>query len=230
MKKCVFLQKNYLFIHKLIIKLKYKTMYNSKSLLRLLTVNLFFFSAVLFSCNSSTETETTDMDADTVLTTQSSEDVNMQASTKAEAILGGTYTDTTLSGNATFEEMDGKVKMILNITAPAKANQSVAVHIHEHGACGDMGKEAHGHWNPTNKQHGKWGSDSFHSGDIGNVQLDNDGKGSLEMETDLWSIGGDSTTNILDRAIIVHGGVDDFKTQPTGNAGNRIGCGVINKL
>lgn len=201
-------------------------MYNSTSLVRLFTINLLLFSAVLFSCNSSTETETTDSDADTITSTQNADN----ASVKAEAILSGTYTDTTLSGSATFEEMDGKVKMILNITAPAKANQSVAVHIHETGACGDMGKEAHGHWNPTNKQHGKWGSDNFHSGDIGNVELDGDGKGSMEMETDLWSIGGDSTTNILDRAIIVHGGVDDYKTQPTGNAGNRIGCGVINKL
>lgn len=205
-------------------------MNHSTSLSRLLIFNLFLFSAVLFSCNSSTETETMNSDADTITTTQNANDATVPASARAEAILTGTYTDTTLSGNATFEEMDGKVKMILNITAPAKANQSVAVHIHEHGACGDMGKEAHGHWNPTNKQHGKWGSDNFHSGDIGNVQLDNDGKGSLEMETDLWTIGGDSTTNILDRALIVHGGVDDYKTQPTGNAGNRIGCGVINKL
>lgn len=205
-------------------------MNNSKSLLRLFSVNLLFFSAVLFSCNSSTDTATTDAETDTLINTQSTSEAITPSNPKAEAILSGTYTDTTLSGNATFEEMNGKVKMILNITAPAKANQSVAVHIHEHGACGDMGKEAHGHWNPTNKQHGKWGSDSFHSGDIGNVQLDADGKGSMEMETDLWSIGGDSTTNILDRALIVHGGVDDYKTQPTGNAGNRIGCGVINKL
>lgn len=205
-------------------------MNKSTFLIRLFTVNLLLFSAVLFSCNSSTETETTDLDADTITTTQNTDNTSMQATAKAEVILSGTYTDTTLSGSATFEEMDGKVKMILNITSPGKANQSVAVHIHETGACGDMGKEAHGHWNPTNKQHGKWGSDSFHSGDIGNVDLDKDGKGTMEMETDLWSIGGDSTTNILNRALIVHGGLDDYKTQPTGDAGNRIGCGVINKL
>lgn len=205
-------------------------MNKTKSLLRLFSMNILLFSAVLFSCNSSTETATNDTETDTLTNTQSTPEASMTANLKAEAILSGTYADTTLSGNATFEEMNGKVKMVLNILVPAKANQSVAVHIHEHGACGDMGKEAHGHWNPTNKQHGKWGSESFHSGDIGNVELDKDGKGHLEMETDLWSIGGDSTTNILNRALIVHGGVDDYKTQPTGNAGNRIGCGVINKL
>ena len=103
------------------------------------------------------------------------------------------------------------------------------MHIHEHPGCGDNGKDAHGHWNPTHVNHGKWGSDAFHSGDIGNVELDGEGKGTRELETDRWSIGGDSTTNILNRSIIVHGGVDDFKTQPTGNAGNRIGCGIINR-
>jgi Cu-Zn family superoxide dismutase len=145
----------------------------------------------------------------------------------AEAIISGTYADTTVDGKATFDEVNGKVKMELNITVPSKANQSVAVHLHEHGACGDMGKQAHGHWNPTNKKHGKWGSESFHSGDIGNVQLNANGKGSLELTTDLWSIGGDSTTNILNKSVIVHGGVDDYTSQPAGNAGTRIGCGVI---
>ena len=86
---------------------------------------------------------------------------------------------------------------------------------------------AHGHWNPTNANHGKWGSAAFHAGDIGNVKLDGTGKGSLNLETELWSIGGSADKNILGKAIIVHGGVDDYKTQPTGNAGSRIGCGVI---
>jgi Cu-Zn family superoxide dismutase len=134
-----------------------------------------------------------------------------------------------VTGNATFEVVNGKVKMMLNITAPSKANKSVAVHIHEHAGCGDNGKDAHGHWNPTKVNHGKWGSAASHAGDIGNVKLDAQGKGSKELETDRWTIGGDSTTNILNRSIIVHGGVDDYKTQPTGNAGNRIGCGIIGR-
>jgi Cu-Zn family superoxide dismutase len=121
--------------------------------------------------------------------------------------------------------------MTLDIQIPKMANKTVAVHIHEHGSCGDMGKEAHGHWNPTNANHGKWGSDSFHLGDIGNVDLNGEGKGTLEMETDLWSISSsDSTKSILNRAVIVHGGKDDFTTQPTGNAGSRIGCGVIQSV
>ncbi len=190
-----------------------------------------FFTATFFmACNATTKTESESTEdssqvADSAGATQKGAQANNQQ--RAQATITGTSADTTVNGTATFEQDNGKVKMELNLTIPAKANKSVAVHLHEHGDCSDMGKGAHGHWNPTNKQHGKWGSDNFHSGDIGNVTLDAQGKGSLTLETNLWSIGGDSTTNILNRAVIVHGGVDDFVTQPTGNAGGRIGCGVI---
>lgn len=146
---------------------------------------------------------------------------------KAEAVIDATSADLPMTGTLRFTQIEnGKVQMLLNLSIPGKANKSVAVHIHEHGMCGNAGSDAHGHWNPTGQQHGKWGSNSFHSGDIGNIQLDANGKGSLKMETSLWSIGGDSTTNILNRGIIVHGGVDDY-SQPTGNSGARIGCGII---
>jgi superoxide dismutase, Cu-Zn family len=190
------------------------------------TAFLLLSSLSIVSCDS--EETGTDADSDTAATTNAAANDTNQAG-RAEAVISGTYPDTAVTGTATFETVNGKVKMTLNVTAAAKANKTVAVHIHEHPGCGDQGKDAHGHWNPTKANHGKWGSDAFHSGDIGNVELDKDGKGSRELETDRWTIGGDSTTNILNRSIIVHGGVDDFKTQPTGNAGNRIGCGIISK-
>lgn len=150
--------------------------------------------------------------------------------THAEAVINAVYTDTAITGKAVFDgEKTGKVKMVLELTIPAKANKEVAVHIHEHGDCSDKANMAHGHWNPTNKQHGKWGTDSYHAGDIGNVKLDAKGKGTITLETDLWTLGGVPEKNILGKALIVHGGVDDYVTQPTGNAGSRIGCGVINK-
>lgn len=180
----------------------------------------------LVSCGSN-ETSTADEKSDTTTVTDK---VENETNATAEAVLSGTQQDTTVTGTVRFTEDDGKIKMTLDITIPKKANSSVAVHIHEHGNCGDMGKEAHGHWNPTKENHGKWGSAPFHRGDIGNVDLNAEGKGSMELETDLWSISGsDTTKNILNKAIIVHGGKDDFTTQPTGNAGSRIGCGVINK-
>lgn len=146
----------------------------------------------------------------------------------ASATLSGTKPDTTVTGTASFSKDGDKVKMKLELDIPKKANSSVAVHLHAMGDCGDMGKHAGGHWDPTGKNHGKWGSASFHSGDIGNIDLDASGKATFELETDLWSIGGsDSTKNILNKTIIIHSGVDDYTSQPSGNSGERIGCGVI---
>ena len=172
----------------------------------------------LTACNNQGNSESSNTD-----TTKSGTSMR-----EAEATVSGVFPDTTVNGTVKFtQQSDGKVKMDLQLMIPAKANKSVAVHIHENAECGDMGKAAGGHWNPTNEMHGKWGSDHFHSGDIGNISLDADGKGSLMLESDRWSIGGDSKTDILNRTIIVHGGMDDYTSQPSGNSGVRIGCGTI---
>jgi len=153
---------------------------------------------------------------------------NMHVEKRAAAIIRSTNDSIGVSGLLTFTQKDnGKVKMQLEISVPSRANKSVAIHIHDHGMCGNMGADAHGHWNPAKAQHGRWGSASFHSGDIGNIQLDANGRGTLMLETGLWSIGGDSAKNILHHGIIVHGGVDDYSSQPAGNSGPRIGCGEI---
>jgi len=191
-------------------------------------------SVALFACNNN-ETETTDNSTLTSESTLSQAPSTETTTTNdvpivkhAEAKLSGTYPDTTVDGTIKFDaDSAGKVTMNLDITVPKKAGKSVAVHLHEHGNCGDTAMLAHGHWNPTNAQHGKWGSASFHSGDIGNIKLNAKGKGTLSLTTDLWTLGGKADKNILGKAVIVHGGMDDYKTQPTGNAGTRIGCGVI---
>jgi Cu-Zn family superoxide dismutase len=191
----------------------------------------------IFSCNNegnkTENTVTTDSTtADTTMhhdmTPAMPDTMPVPTVSSAVAMITGTYPDTTVNGTATFETTaDGKIKMKLELTVAAKANKNIAVHLHEHGDCGDNGKASHGHWNPTNAQHGKWGSASFHSGDIGNVKLDAKGRGTLTVTTDLWTLGGKPDKNILGKAIIVHGGTDDYTTQPTGNAGSRIGCGLI---
>ncbi len=129
-----------------------------------------------------------------------------------------------------FQLADGKLRMDLEINYAAKADSVVAVHFHEHGDCGNMGENAHGHWNPTQENHGKWGEGAHHSGDIGNIQLDSKGQGKVSITTDRWSIADNDAKTIIGRGIIVHGGTDDYITQPTGNSGPRIGCGVINKM
>ncbi len=129
-----------------------------------------------------------------------------------------------------YDEGKGKIRLNLTIDYSERADSMVAVHFHEHGDCGNMGGNSHGHWNPTNEAHGKWGSGAYHSGDIGNVQLDAKGHGSASVVTDRWSIKDGDVKDIIGKAIIVHGGVDDYKTQPSGNSGPRVGCGVIEKV
>lgn len=102
------------------------------------------------------------------------------------------------------------------------------VHLHERGDCSAPDALSAGpHWNPTGEAHGRWGHPPFHRGDVGNIEVGPDGKGSLTLATDLWTIGGDSKTDVLNRAVVVHEAADDFVTQPTGNAGARIACGAI---
>jgi Cu-Zn family superoxide dismutase len=146
----------------------------------------------------------------------------------AHANISATQADTTGTGTADFtKKEDGMVELKLTLDFPILANKNVAVHIHDHGDCGDNGNMTHGHWNPTKEDHGKWGGAHFHSGDIGNIKLDAKGKGEYTMKTDRWTIGGDSLTNVIGHGIIVHSGTDDYKSQPAGKAGSRIGCGVI---
>lgn len=188
-------------------------------------------SVATVSCNDNKEEETnteTKVTTETSMPPATTETSPVPMVKHAEAKLSGTYADTTVDGTLKFDaDSNGKVVMTLDITVPAKAGKTIAVHIHEHGNCGDTAKLAHGHWNPTGAQHGKWGSASFHLGDIGNIKLNSKGKGTMTLSTDLWTLGGNPDKNIIGKSIIVHGGMDDYKTQPTGNSGGRIGCGVI---
>ena len=133
-----------------------------------------------------------------------------------------------INGVAKFVEENGLVTLVVKLRDAD--SESLAIHIHEYGNCDSVdGKSAGGHWNPTNEDHGKWGVPPFHSGDIGNINIDENNTANFELK-DLfkrWSISNPGKSNIIGRAIIVHSGVDDYISQPSGAAGSRIGCGVI---
>lgn len=133
-----------------------------------------------------------------------------------------------VSGNVTFTEENGMVSMKAEMSGLSEGKH--AIHIHENADCtSDDGKSAGGHWNPTAQPHGQWGDEGgYHKGDIGNFSADSQGKAEVSKTTDEWCIGcADDTKNILGKAIIVHQGVDDFTSQPSGAAGSRISCGGI---
>jgi len=88
--------------------------------------------------------------------------------------------NSSVSGSAIFNEKSGKVKIDVSITGVGAG--PVAIHIHETGDCSsDDGKSTGGHWNPTVEDHGKWGEPPFHSGDIGNITIDQYGAGTLSL-------------------------------------------------
>jgi superoxide dismutase, Cu-Zn family len=134
-----------------------------------------------------------------------------------------------VKGTAVFTD-DGKGGIVLRLEVKDAPPGIHAVHIHDKGDCSSPdGKSAGDHWNPGHTEHGKWGSpgDHNHLGDIGNLEIKPDGSGTLTLETDKWAAGSAGVNDVVGHAIVVHGGVDDFKSQPAGNAGPRIGCGVI---
>lgn len=136
--------------------------------------------------------------------------------------------ESNVSGNVFFKEQSGMVTLTAVINGLKEGTH--AIHIHEKADCSAAdGTSSGGHWNPTAQPHGKWGSaEGYHKGDIGNMEVGADGKGTITMSTDEWCIGcGDANKDILGKAIIVHEGTDDFVTQPTGNAGGRVSCGGI---
>ncbi len=134
-----------------------------------------------------------------------------------------------VTGKVTFTEEEGKVTMLATLSGLTPGEH--AIHLHEKADCSsEDGKSTGGHWNPTSEPHGKWGDETgYHRGDIGNFMADEEGNATVEFSTDLWCLGcEDETKNILGKAVIVHQGVDDFTSQPSGAAGARISCtGII---
>lgn len=133
-----------------------------------------------------------------------------------------------VTGTATFTEHEGKVMMKVVVSGLTPGDH--AIHLHEVGDCSAPdAMSAGGHWNPTSEKHGKWGHAPFHHGDIGNLYANRKGKAELTFETELWSIGTGKPADIVGHSVVIHAKVDDYATQPTGNAGERVACGVIQK-
>jgi len=147
---------------------------------------------------------------------------------KAEAKLES-RSGSTVTGKVTFTQHGNKVAMKVEVSGLTPGNH--AIHLHDKGDCSAPdATSAGGHWNPTSEDHGKWAHAPFHHGDIGNLVADAKGKAELKMESELWTLGDGKPSDVVGHAVIVHAKEDDFTTQPTGNAGGRVACGVIQKV
>lgn len=134
---------------------------------------------------------------------------------KADGAAVGTAVASVADGGLTFT-FDAR-----NMTAG-----TYAVHVHTTGKCeGPKFESAGGHWNPTAKQHGRDNPQGAHYGDLPNLTVSQGGTGSVT-----FTVAGADMAGLLDAdgaAFMVHAKPDDYKTDPTGNAGDRIACGVF---
>ena len=131
------------------------------------------------------------------------------------------------AGTVTFQQKGSQVQVTGRITG-LKPGQEHGFHIHDKGDCssGD-GMSTGGHFNPTGKPHGPQGGER-HAGDLPSLRADAAGAASLNLRIEGVSIGS-GVTDVVGRGLIVHADPDDYKTQPTGNAGARIACAVIRR-
>jgi len=129
-------------------------------------------------------------------------------------------------GEATFEQVGSKVRVVVFVQG-LKPDQEHAIHIHEVGDCssGD-GMSAKGHFNPHGKPHGPQGTVERHAGDLPSLKANKAGRANFSVELDIITVTA-GPASVIGRGLIVHADPDDFKTQPTGNAGARLACGVI---
>ncbi|HOV96481.1 MAG TPA: superoxide dismutase family protein [Thermomonas sp.] len=132
-----------------------------------------------------------------------------------------------VSGRLTLVPMGGGVHIRGDIGG-LPPGSSHGFHIHEKGDCSAVdAASAGGHFNPAGKPHGRAGHGAHHAGDSDNLVADAQGVAHVDAHVEGVSLGGGASNDILGRAIIVHANADDYSSQPAGNAGARVACGVI---
>jgi Cu-Zn family superoxide dismutase len=147
-------------------------------------------------------------------------DAPAQAKASIEARSGSTVT-----GTATFTEVAGGVKVVVHIEKAPPGTHGL--HLHEKGDCSAPdAASAGGHFNPTSMPHAGPMDKQHHAGDLGNIEIKADGTGDLEITSSMLTVK-PGPNSVVGRAVVFHEKADDLKTQPTGNAGGRLGCGVI---
>jgi Cu-Zn family superoxide dismutase len=149
---------------------------------------------------------------------------SMSTGPSASAMLSPT-SGSSASGTVTLDELgDGSVRVTVDLSnVPPGVH---GFHIHDKGDCGDNGNAAGGHYNPTTTAHGAPAADPHHAGDFGNVTADSNGRVQTKFNTRSVTVTA-GPASAVGHAVILHANPDDLVTQPTGNAGARIACGVV---
>ncbi|HEX8437861.1 superoxide dismutase family protein [Archangium sp.] len=143
-----------------------------------------------------------------------------QATTQLESRSGSSTT-----GTATFTQDGDQVTLTLEVSGATPGKHGA--HIHQLGDCSAADASSAGpHWNPASKTHGAPDT-NHHLGDLGNIEIGQDGKGRLTLSKKEWKLGDGSAEDVVGKAVVIHAGEDDLVTDPAGNSGGRVACGVI---
>ncbi|UII30586.1 superoxide dismutase family protein [Fulvivirga ulvae] len=186
--------------------------------------------ALLAACSPSNKEEEGATEEQEVAAVETEEPVAEEEVLNTAKAVISSASGSSLTGEATFTDLGGG-DVTFKLTVENATPGEHALHLHETGDCSAPdATSAGGHWNPAEVKHGKRAVDhQYHAGDIANLEVGEDGKGILTATVSGWTIGGPDSTNIINKAIIIHAQADDFVSQPSGAAGKRVGCGVIQK-
>ncbi len=144
----------------------------------------------------------------------------------AVAKLAGTKGHEGVTGTILFDEVTGGVKVTAHVEGLTPGDHGF--HIHEKGDCSAPdATSAGGHFNPGGHKHGAPDAGEHHEGDLGNLTADASGKADKTLTLTDVTVGSGGGNDVVGKGFILHDKADDFTTQPTGNAGARVACGVI---
>lgn len=145
---------------------------------------------------------------------------------KAQAIIRDRQGD--YLGTITFSNNQENVKVMGELEGLTPSTK-MGFHIHERGVCHGDFSSAGSHFNPTDLPHGSPGVAS-HVGDLGNIETNNKGKAHYEYFSEQITLTPQGNKSVIGKTVIIHAGQDDFVSQPSGDSGIRVGCGIIQRI
>ncbi|MEZ0471793.1 superoxide dismutase family protein [Luteimonas salinilitoris] len=199
-------------------------MRNSRMLL--LAPALLALAACTPSGDPATEAEIAAETAESEQTVEPMPDEPMTPATTARATLQPTAGNET-GGELTFTAENGAIHVSGEVRGLA-AGSVHGFHVHETGDCSAPdATSAGGHFNPDDSEHGRVGQGEHHAGDSDNITASAEGVATVDVRLQGATLGDGAATDIAGKGVIVHADPDDYTSQPTGNAGARLACGVI---
>ncbi|MGQ4582215.1 superoxide dismutase family protein [Lysobacter sp. F60174L2] len=180
----------------------------------------------LAACSS---TPATRADTDTVADTTATADAGLATSStlSSASVNLASASGSLVSGKLSIMPMGDGLHLTGEIGG-LKPNSSHGIHIHEKGDCSAAdASSAGGHFNPASEAHGKVDTATHHGGDMNNINANAEGVATVNVHAKGVVLGGGAANDAVGKAVIVHADPDDYTSQPSGNAGARVACGVI---